>query len=282
MDMEQETTEQLRFVKTDPSGNTTILVLDAVPREAQSRLARLLMEEKNLAAEQVAFFEEHSPRPCDVGIRMMGGEFCGNAVRSAAAWKVFDRQRWQPTPLPGGRRSFAVSCTGIDRNVCCTVRPLGRAAFDVTAEMPLPLAVDTVEAGGRQLMRAVFSGIVHYAVLADRMPTAEDKRALVSAVLDVFPVEAGGAAGVLFWDGSVLDPFVYVKDTDTLVNESSCGSGTAALAACLAVRKNGPVRIDAQQAGGLIYGEAEAERGEVRSLRIGGMVRITAEGVAYV
>ena len=89
------------------------------------------------------------------------------------------------------------------------------------------------------------------------------------------------AAGVLFWDGTVLDPFVYVKDTDTLVNESSCGSGTAAVSACMAFRTQQSVHIDARQTGGMISGEAVWHNGKVERLQIGGPVRITAEGIAY-
>lgn len=35
--------DQLRFVKTDPAGNTTILVLDAVQADRRSLVARKLM-----------------------------------------------------------------------------------------------------------------------------------------------------------------------------------------------------------------------------------------------
>lgn len=276
-----ETTEQLHFVKTDPSGNITILVLDPVNEKSRSGLARTLMTAGSVSAEQVAFLDGHPPRPCDLGIRMMGGEFCGNAVRSAAAWLVFDRERWQPVMAEGEEKSFAIACSGIEHNVRCTVRASGRAVFDVTAEMPLPSAVVSAEAGGRAFWRADFRGITHYCCCGP-MPPEEEKRDIVRAVLREYPVSSGEAAGILFWDGHRLDPFVYVKDTDTLVNESSCGSGTAAVAACLAVEANGSVRIDAVQAGGLIYGEAHAENGRVLSVRIGGPVRVAAEGMAYV
>ncbi len=278
--MEEQMTEQLHFVKTDPSGNTTILVLDPVAEDRQSGLARKLMEPGSVTAEQVAFLDAAPPRFCDMGIRMMGGEFCGNAVRSAAAWKVFDRERWQPVPEPAEEEAFEISCTGIDHNVRCTVRPVSRASFDVTAEMPLPLSIDRVKAGEAEFWRAVFPGITHYCFCG--MPSPDEKQRLVRAVLDAYPVPAEEAAGILFWDGAVLDPFVYVKETDTLVNESSCGSGTAAVAACMAFRQRGAVRIDARQAGGLIYGEASCREGRVAALRIGGLVKITAEGMAYV
>ncbi len=277
--MEKQVMKQLHFVKTDPAGNTTILVLDPIPAEERSRMARLLMAPASVSAEQVAFADAEPPRFCDMGICMMGGEFCGNAVRSAAAWKLFDRERWQPS-VPGTERiSFEISCTGIEHNVHCTVQQTGRSVFDVTAEMPLPLSVERIRMEMQEIWKARFSGITHYCCCGTF--SAEEKANLVRAILNAYPVASREAAGVLFWDGTVLDPFVYVKDTDTLVNESSCGSGTAAVASCMAFRSQQSVHIDARQTGGMISGEAVWHNGKVEQLQIGGPVRITAEGIAY-
>lgn len=274
--------DQLRFVKIDPAGNTTILVLDAVQADRRSLVARKLMGASEVFAEQAAFIDASPPRPCDMGIQMMGGEFCGNAVRSAAAWKVFDRQRWQPIPSYGEKAELEISCSGIDHNVRCTVMQRGRSEFDVMADMPLPVSVGPISLGGYTFWRAVFPGIVHYCFFHDEEMTAADKKKITEMVLEHFPVPAGSAEGILFRCGDRLDPFVYVKDTDTLINESSCGSGTAAAAACEAVMNRRMfVKIRAVQAGGTIVGEADCANGCVTSLRIGGLVRITSEGMAY-
>ena len=275
-----ETGSSLHFVKTNPSGNTTILVLDPVRPEERSALAARLMDKNSLFAEQVAFLDKHPPRFCDIGIAMMGGEFCGNAVRSAAAWLVFDRCRWQPSLQAGYMARFEVSCSGIDRNVLCQVHQKGRSLFDVSAELPLPRSLTEVEAGGYSLCRVELPGIDHYCLSGAGALSGGEKERLIQDVLSRYPVPDGGAAGVLFWDGTHLDPFVYVKGTDTLVHESSCGSGTAAMTACLAFRRKGAVHIDARQAGGMIYGEAEYKDG-ISALRIGGLVEMTAEGIAY-
>lgn len=276
----KETAASLHFVKTNPSGNTTILVLDTVPQRERSTIATRLMDKNSLSAEQVAFLDDHPPRFCDIGIAMMGGEFCGNAVRSAAAWLVFDRCRWQPALQEAYTARFEVSCSGIDQNVPCVVRQKGRSLFDVSAEFPLPRSITEVEAGGQPLCMVEMPGITHFCLPMERALSMGEKEKLIQAVLSAYPAKAGDAEGILFWDGTFLDPFVYVKGTDTLVHESSCGSGTAAMAACLAFRGGKTVHIDARQAGGVIYGEAEYSSG-VSALRIGGMVEITAEGIAY-
>lgn len=273
---------QLRFIKTNPSGNTTALVLEPVAPEERSLLATELMRQESLAVEQAAFLDDHPPRPCDLAICMMGGEFCGNAVRSAAAWKVFDRMRWQPSASCGARETFSIACSGIGHNVECVVQAAGRNAFDVSAVMPLPLSVSPAEAGGRTFWRAEFPGISHFCLWEREPLSPEAREEITRDVLAAYPVPAGGAAGVLFWDGSRLDPFVYVKDTDTLVNESSCGSGTAALAACLAAEKQSSVHVDARQRGGLIYADAVWDGTGISALSIGGLVTMTAEGMAYI
>ena len=39
---------QLQYVKLDPSGNTTILILDPVPQHMQADIARRVMAERSL------------------------------------------------------------------------------------------------------------------------------------------------------------------------------------------------------------------------------------------
>lgn len=284
------TTEQYRFLKTDPSGNTTVFVLDETKAEERSRIAQALMKEESIAAEQVAFLDTELPRPADFSFAMMGGEFCGNATRSAAAWLVFDRERYQPTGELGDKGTYEISCSGIDHNISCHVTMTSRAAFDVSADMPLPVSVSLVQAGGESLWQVVFDGITHFICPEAGRFDQEDRLALIPKVLAQYPVPHGGAEGILFWDnppgdplgGNALDPYVYVKDTDTLVNESSCGSGTAALAAALAVSLGKSVHVEAPQKGGMIYGDAAWHDGKLSSLAIGGAVHIAAEGIAYV
>ncbi|NLG78683.1 MAG: hypothetical protein GX492_02495 [Firmicutes bacterium] len=94
---------RLRFVKMNPTGNTTIFVLDPVPVPEQARIALALMDPSVLGGEQVGFVslssEGEPPRagPARGGpgpeiaasLRMMGGEFCGNAARSLGAYLAY-------------------------------------------------------------------------------------------------------------------------------------------------------------------------------------------------
>lgn len=274
--------EELHFVKADPSGNTTIFVLDPIPKEEQSVLAQELMKKESVCAEQVAFIDEEPPRCCDMAIRMMGGEFCGNAVRAAAAWKVFDRERWQPSQQYVREKSFQISCSGINHNVCCKVNQTGPTSFDVKAEMPRPVSILAMEDDSYRIWEVCLPRITHYCIHLVEPLLPEEKEQLVAVLLKAHSVKSGEAAGILFWDGQFLEPFVYVRETDTLINESSCGSGTAAIAASLAMQRRESVHVEAKQPGGTIYGEAMFDQGDVVSVCIGGPIRITEEGIVYV
>ena len=269
---------KLHVVKWNPSGNTTLFVMDPVPEDKRAKTARALMDATCFCAEQVGFLGEIATSAADISVSMMGGEFCGNAVRAAAAWKLFSGNREETK----GEAAYAVACSGISQNVRTKVLRLSENTFDVTAEMPHPLSVSAVRVGEEIFSRVVLPGIVHFCYVREKIPDASEKEILTRAVLDAFRTEAGGATGILFYDGTTLDPFVYVKETDTLVNESSCGSGTAAIAAHLALSENKKIHIDAHQAGGLIYADAEAKDGNLISLSIGGPVVLTAEGIAYI
>ena len=85
------------YLVADPSGNTTILVLTPVPKEEHSALAAKLLALPGIEAEQVGYVTREAGKPLRVD--MMGGEFCGNASRSAAAWA------W---PVTAGHKAYTM------------------------------------------------------------------------------------------------------------------------------------------------------------------------------
>ena len=73
----------VEIMKADPTGNSTILVLSPVPAEERDRVSSRLMAAEGGWAEQVGFVSGGAEAP---RLDMMGGEFCGNASLSLAAW----------------------------------------------------------------------------------------------------------------------------------------------------------------------------------------------------
>jgi diaminopimelate epimerase len=84
----------------------------------------------------------------------------------------------------------------------------------------------------------------------------------------------------MFYDSvkKFMRPAVYVYGTDTLVFETSCGSGSAALA-CLIfetlIRRNAEASIPVEQPGGVITVRITGEGKTVKSLTIGGRVYLS-------
>ena len=72
----------IQYVVLDPTGNLTCLVLDRTDPEKEKVITARLMGE----CEQVAYLEAPVESGSRARIRLMGGEFCGNATMAAACY----------------------------------------------------------------------------------------------------------------------------------------------------------------------------------------------------
>lgn len=249
----------IRIFRANPAGNLTGFVLSDVPGEERARLAVRLMA-RDAALEQVAFIDEaklEGPLP---RMDMMGGEFCGNATRAFALYAARRRAR--------GEEELFVSVSGAGENVYVQVNEAEGLAY---ADMPLPCGLQEIEAGGVRVPVVRMEGIAH-AVLMGENPSRERAR----EVLDAMPRE--DAQGVLFYAGGRMTPAVYVRATDTCVWESSCGSGSVALAWLLAsgAPDGGHAYVFAEP-GGAIEVRVCVERGRIVRAVMGGKVTLGEE-----
>lgn len=258
---------ELRYTVIDPTKNITLLVTDPVPRDVQPRLAaELLRREED--AEQVGFAEglaAGKPR-----LQMMGGEFCGNAAMSMAAWLSRD--------LPvGGDRALTLPVSGAPKPVACHITRL-EDCFIGTVSMPLPERIGNLSlpvSGVKESFPVVFlPGICHVIAPAELFDRAKAEETLRSWS-DILP---GEAMGLLLLDESqtAFKPLVYVKPTDSCVWERGCGSGSAAIGAWLtAVRGEGQC-VSLRQPGGVIQVVTQTEGACLTALTITGVVHIGA------
>ena len=233
----------LSYILADPSGNTTAFVLSPVDPARYGPVARAVMQA--LDAEQVAFV--HHGR-----MDMMGGEFCGNASRCFALWQALHRpDGLSLLPLEAPREE-AVTVSGAPRPLSVLLAPGGvPGAYRACIRMPLPRRVLPLEESPLGPCTLVeYPGISHL-VLEDR-PPAEDHISLASALLARLRAESG-CFGLLYLEGAAMRPLVHVRDTGTLVWESSCASGTCAAAAALALRQNSPLTLELFQPGGSLF-----------------------------
>jgi diaminopimelate epimerase len=259
------------YLVADPSGNTTILVLTPVPKEEHSALAAKLLALPGIEAEQVGYVTREAGKPLRVD--MMGGEFCGNASRSAAAWAL---------ACDGGTQGvYDVSCSGCDTVLPAKVAQKGDGLYEAFIEMPYPEDVSgvLVDAGDvpARFFRVDLPGITHFVHF---VPDLEgiDKEKYWHILADYVDGEDFPAYGLILCDTKeqTMIPAVYVRDTDTLYWENSCGSGSAAVAAALACTTHKNVACYMKQPGGTLAIAAKVgEQGELQQIFIGGPVKLS-------
>lgn len=223
----------------NPAGNTTALVSNQVPAELRSLIARSIMAQSADLIEQVGFMEPAVD--CDGSLQMMGGEFCGNAARSFGLFLA------QHRPELADRAEIRIRISGVDSSLRVIV---DRAAGEARIAMPpiQAMALQPTLAGGHiPLIR--MEGISHALVFGP--PDATLAQNLLTELSHTLDEEA---IGVMFYeaDRSYLTPVVWVKTTATTIWESSCGSGSVAVAAWLHQTSPAPWTITFQEPGGVL------------------------------
>jgi diaminopimelate epimerase len=273
----------MEIVVADPAKNITVFVLDeAGNSEKRAGTARALLADPRFKAEQVGFVLP--PAPEKAGRRlwrleMMGGEFCGNAARSFGLFVAGETGS-------RGRVPVAVEISGAPAPLTVTA---DTEAGTAEVEIPKPLAIDRIEAdgcgtGGCGFPLVIFDGIVH-AIAPDLKPEENTFRRIQAAVekrcRDGLERKGGPAAiGVMFFDTAsrFMTPAVYVAATDSLIFESSCGSGSAALAAWeTRSAGDGESRLEVKQPGGVIEVRVCRKNGEISGVYIGGPVKLSGK-----
>jgi len=268
-------TPSLRYIKFSPAGNTTAFVVDAVHTAVRPALARALI--RVLDVEQVGFVV-----PSENGNRMemMGGEFCGNASRAFAAFLALGgAEIWEHGPRPvTAATELAIEVSGHSGLLEATVAP-GTAALGcrVSIAMPTPLGI-TGGAGGvaGDYSLVDFEGIRHL-VLWEMGPQG---LGICQALAERLGI-AQGDYGLLFMGGGLaaMTPWVSIAATDTRVWESSCGSGTVAVACALAHRAGCPIEgLTLAQPGGSLTASAICAGGAVTAASLSGEVDLVSWG----
>lgn len=244
----------------DPAGNVTAIVCSDVPAAERARVAAQILRLPELGIEQVAFLT--APRSGgEIRLEMMGGEFCGNALRCAGFYQA----------LRNGAQGK--SCVFAEISGADGVQPVMADTAEGTAStvMPLPLSVQSAGWADVQAARVTFAGITHFVI-----DCAQPDEALVQRAIDLAP--EASAVGAIFLDrahGSIK-PVVFVRETASCVAENSCASGSVAAAVVLTADfADGITEIGIGQPGGTLEVGVQRTDGAVTGLSIGGAVRLT-------
>lgn len=244
----------------DPAGNVTAIVCSDVPAAERARVAAQILRLPELGIEQVAFLTE--PRSGgEIRLEMMGGEFCGNALRCAGFYQAL-RNGEQ------GKSCVLAEISGADG-----AQPVMADTAEGTAStvMPLPLSVQPAGWADVKAARVTFAGITHFVI-----DCAQPDETLVQRAIAAAP--EASAVGAIFLDrahGSIK-PVVFVRETASCVAENSCASGSVATAVVLTADfADGITEIGIGQPGGTLEVGVQRTDGAVTGLSIGGAVRLT-------
>lgn len=210
------------FVITAAGGNgTAIRVLSrGVSREEYVAQGRILgRSNEQFGAEQAGFLI-----PSVQHFEMAGGEFCGNAARSAAV--LFSRIQQADV--------VAFTMSGYDGLVNAVVEESSPSTYFVECTFAgLPTKqTDLTLRNGQSVSVVDLGGIVHVMIETPFPAESSAYEALHRSIVRELSFEGRGAVGVVWFErlfGRVrIYPVVWVREVDTFFFEQSCGSGSIA------------------------------------------------------
>lgn len=212
------------FSQFSPGGNLTLFLQEECPPlPLRAKICKKAM--KAINAEQAAFvdFEKHI-------LTMAGDEFCINATLAFGALLDFQVLRSEQNEA----RIYTVEVSGLEAPIELHVdgtEPL----WQVEAILPMPeFRLNKIDSG---ISIVELPGISHLLMRIDRLPSPEEGASLGPQYIKKHRLEFEQAAGVIWFtqneEGLNIMPFVAVPEAGTAMLESSCGSGSLALALSL-------------------------------------------------
>lgn len=248
----------VNFFKLNPSGNTTLFLEAEAAAPDIAFLCGLAL--RNINAEQAAMINlaQHY-------VHMGGGEFCANACRAFGALLALrecpENRHYQTCMrISGANEEIRLDITG--------ALPEWRVA--ATFSLGQNFASKNLKAGSLISM----PGITHLLLESDALPENASAMSMGKTLRQELGLEISEACGIVWWKHNhgifEIKPLVWVRDTNTEVLESSCGS--ASIAMCLL---SGQGNIKVRQPAGEILEVTLKDNGDIT---LSGNVAMLAQG----
>ncbi len=247
-----------------PSGNPTALVL-SMKRDIEKR--RMINDEiMGLYSfiEQVGFINDDINNP---ELLMAGGEFCGNATRSAVYYYLKGKKGKIKIKVSGVKN---ILNAGIDKD------------NNVWVDMPIikGLFINSIKELNKKEAIIKLQGITHVIIEDKNINNKYNKEELKNYsynILKKYNLLDEPASGVMYincLENKIeLTPIVFVKDINTLFYETACGSGTVAVGLYMSYKNNKSVKLDViQPTKEIINVETMISNKEIINARIMGKV----------
>ena len=234
-DIKYEKLERVTVVR--PGGNETAFVWDQLPREDQGRVSKMIQAQSPII-EQVMFIEEREDG--SYFGQMAGGEFCGNATRSFGYLM-----------LDGQDGTIDVSVSGATEKMRVDVKS-GMAKTQIPVRPELN-SVKTLNEDGDYIVN--LEGISFLITSAgsrfgnrvmSNMADAEKRDQIVKDILGEVSLITKPASGIMIVSEKAgktsCEPFVFVRDIDTLYYETGCGSGSTSMGMVEAIKSGNSIK----------------------------------------
>lgn len=272
---EEESMEKNQIIRRAtiayPSGNTTAVIFDQLMDENREDLNDKIMAmwKQTMPTapeiEQCCFVAEPRDSSAIARVEMFGGEFCGNATRSVI--QILTK---------GGDYQGLIEVSGVERPLNFNVKN-----SVVTLEMPLPSDGEITRVVDEGML-VQLDGITQLVVTDNSSKTP---RQLLGELLisNKYLLAEQSAVGVSYYDplSKKADFCVWVKEVDTIFDETACGSGTCAIgiASAMSSKANQDLKV-LQPSGESIATSAQfdVETDSVVASNISGTVSILFEG----
>lgn len=252
--------EQIKYSIYKPAGNDTALVYGTNYTKDQKKKINNVIMERHANIEQVGFISNANKE-----LQMAGGEFCGNATRSAA-YNFLNGTNGSIKILVNSKD---VINAGVDnsQNAWCEI-PLCKDKNVVTKEGD---GIYIVKIKGITLV--VFQDFI----VKKYIDTNYDLKEKAMQIIKKYKLENNSAVGVIFCENEDkvirITPVVWVKNINTLFVETACGSGSIAVCIVEAFLKKQSVVIDIEQPSGLIItSKVSYEKGKFSKAIISGNI----------
>lgn len=240
-----------------PAGNDTAFVYGLNYTSQQKKLINDAIMAKHSNVEQVGFIDP-TGKP---ELQMAGGEFCGNATRSAAVIYLNGKE---------GSLKMTVNVkdtinAGVDKNgkAWCEI-PLYHGTDVITEKEPGIFIVK---------MNGMVTVVIQENIAKKYLKDKDNLKAMGMEFIHHFNLDYSEAVGVMFCERErgllKINPIVWVKSIDTLFYETACGSGTTAVCMVEAFLNQKSQEIDVLQPSGMVitakivYSEGEISKATI-------------------
>ncbi len=255
--------EKIRYITYIPAGNDTAFVLKRGYTQEQKKKINdaIMKQESNI--EQVGFVEIGK----EAELEMAGGEFCGNATRSAAYYYL-EGKTGELTLKVNGKDYITA---GVNQN------------HEAYCEIPLYKGTEKMcEQKEEGIYQVRMQGMVTIVIEEDKAkPYLQDKETIkeeAKKIIEKYQLMNEEAVGVMFLEKEhamlKINPIVWVNSIDTLFYETACGSGTTGVGIVQAMKENADQELDIKQPSGEVINiRIEKEGEQIKRAVISGKIK---------